>query len=150
MDFIWMLFLVTGLLIVKGYLYLNMLRQPMHKHGYIIPVRNVNIPFEYVLIRMMMINLYYNSSSLDRHELDAELEFPGYFMTCATVFFLTIVTLGLYLPAAKVRLTHYVADHMTFIAVGSIDDFVRAEREAVSALGEEFGEVFDFDIGSLA
>ena len=114
----------------------------------IIPVIGYGVTI--VLIRMMMINLYYNSSSLDRHELDAELEFPGYFMTCATVFFLTIVTLGLYLPAAKVRLTHYVADHMTFIAVGSIDDFVQAEREAVSALGEEFGEVFDFDIGSLA
>ncbi len=101
-------------------------------------------------VRMMMINLYYNSSSLDRHEIDADLEFPSYFMTCVMVFFLTIITLGLYLPAAKVRLTRYIADHMTFIAVGSIDDFAAAEREAVSALGEEFGEVFDFDIGSLA
>lgn len=104
----------------------------------------------FVLVRMLMINLYYNSSTLDRHELDAGLEFGSYFVTCATVFFLTIITLGLYLPAGKVRLTKYVADHMEFIAVGSIDHFVAGERDAVSALGEEFGEVFDFDIGSLA
>ena len=61
--------------------------------------------------------------------------------------FLTIITLGLYLPAAKIRSTRYVVENMAFIADGPLDDFIAAEREQISALGEEFGEVFDFDIG---
>ena len=46
-----------------------------------------------------------------------------------------------------VQSTHYVAENLAFIANGSSDDFATAELETVSALGEEFGEVFDLDIG---
>jgi uncharacterized membrane protein YjgN (DUF898 family) len=43
----------------------------------------------------------------------------------------------------------YRADYTQFIAAGSLEEFAAAEREQVSALGEELGEVFDFDVGAI-
>ena len=94
-------------------------------------------------------NLYYNSTSLGDNHFDADLETVGLLKVYIVNLVLIIVTLGLYLPAAKVRLARYKAGHIRFVAVASIDDFVAAEQEQVSALAEEMGEAFDFDIGTL-
>ena len=94
-------------------------------------------------------NLYYNSTSLGDNHFDADLETVGLLKVYIVNMVLIIVTLGLYLPAAKVRLARYKAGHIRFVAVASIDDFVAAEQEQVSALAEEMGEAFDFDIGTL-
>ena len=59
-----------------------------------------------------------------------------------------IVSLGLYLPVAKVRLTKYIVDHINPYALGDFGEFASAEKEKVDALGEELGQVFDFDIGA--
>lgn len=102
-----------------------------------------------VFVIVKMTNLYYNSTTLGDHTFDADLEFPGLFGVYAINFLLTVLTLGLYLPFARVRLTKYRAAHICFIAEGSIDHFIAAEKEQVDALGEEMGEVFDFDIGTI-
>ncbi|MGK0441733.1 MAG: uncharacterized membrane protein YjgN (DUF898 family) [Pseudohongiellaceae bacterium] len=91
-------------------------------------------------------NLFYRSLSLNQHSFKAELTLQG----AAKVFIinagLTIVTLGLYLPAAKVRMTKYLCNNITMQAHGTLDNFAAAENENISALGEEFGEVFDFGL----
>jgi uncharacterized membrane protein YjgN (DUF898 family) len=46
-----------------------------------------------------------------------------------------------------VRSARYKAEHLTFIADGDLNSFVAEEAEHVSALGEEIGEIFAFDIG---
>lgn len=92
-------------------------------------------------------NLYYNSTMIAAHEFEANLEVVPYGKVLLVNLILIILTVGLYLPIAKVRMTKYIADNINFIADGSLDNFSAAERENVSALGEELGEVFDFDIG---
>ena len=100
-----------------------------------------------VFLLTRLTNLYYNSTTLIDHSFDADLAFQGLFKTYAIIAVLTVLTLGLYMPFAKVRLAKYKADHISFIVRGSIDQFIAAETENINALGEEFGEVFDFDIG---
>ena len=58
-----------------------------------------------------------------------------------------MLTLGLYLPFQQVRMARYRAEHINILANGPLDDAVAAERGQVNALGEQMGEVFDFDIG---
>ena len=94
-------------------------------------------------------NLYYNSVLLSRHEMEANLKIWPYTKVQIINFTLIILTLGLYLPAAKVRTTKYFSDNIVFIAGDSLEGFVVAEKEQLSALGEELGEVFDFDIGGV-
>ena len=100
-------------------------------------------------LTVMLTNVYYNSASLQAHEFAANLEVLGYTKVLVVNAILTVFTLGLFLPFAKVRMAKYRADHTQFIAAGSLEEFAAAEREQVSALGEELGEVFDFDVGAI-
>lgn len=100
-------------------------------------------------IRVALINIYYNATSLGSHRLSANLETIGYLKVFASNAILTVLTLGLYLPFAQVRISNYRANHTTFLAAGSLDDFAAAERQQVSALGDELGDVFDFDVGAF-
>jgi len=59
-----------------------------------------------------------------------------------------IASLGLLIPWARVRMTRYKLSCFGLIAVpADLDRFVAAEREALSATGEEFGEALDLDLG---
>ncbi len=91
-------------------------------------------------------NLYISSISLIDHRFEASLSIGSLGLVMLINLLLTIVTLGLYLPAAKVRMTKYFSSHIVMHATDSLDNFAAAEKENISALGEEFGEVFDFGI----
>ncbi|MBF0590372.1 MAG: DUF898 family protein, partial [Magnetococcales bacterium] len=61
--------------------------------------------------------------------------------------FLIILTAGLFYPWAKVRATRYMVNSIRLNSSASLDEFVAGENEAVSALGEEFGDMMDLDFG---
>ena len=105
--------------------------------------------FAGIYLTVMLTNLYYNSASLQAHKFASNLQFLGYMKVFLVNAILTVVTLGLFLPFAKVRMARYRADNTQFTATGSLEEFAAAEREQVSALGEELGEVFDFDVGAI-
>lgn len=113
----------------------------------ITPALMVFIYFGVIVYFMVKINnLYFCSTGLAQHRFGAQLTIPGMASVLLINTFLTIVTLGLYLPAAKVRMAKYMADNISLHASGSLDNFAAAEQENVSVLGEEFGQVFDFGI----
>lgn len=58
-----------------------------------------------------------------------------------------MISFGLLVPWAKVRTVRYRMNKLKLLAAGNLDQFVQAEQQKVSALGEEVGEVFDMDIG---
>ncbi len=89
-------------------------------------------------------NLFYARLSLVEHTFDAQLTMPGLASVMLINLCLIIITLGLYLPAAKVRMTKYMCSCINMNAANNLDNFSAAEQESISALGEEFGQVFDF------
>ncbi len=59
-----------------------------------------------------------------------------------------VASLGLLIPWARVRMTRYKLSCFSLLAVpGDLERFVAAEREAVTATGEELGEALDLDLG---
>lgn len=60
-----------------------------------------------------------------------------------------LMTLGLAIPWARVRLMRYRVAHTQVFAQQGIEHFVRDERKKQSALGEEFANAFDVDLGAL-
>jgi uncharacterized membrane protein YjgN (DUF898 family) len=98
----------------------------------------------FVYIVTSITNLFYSASTLSEHGFTCEMNIAGYAKVLCVNFFLIVVTFGLYLPAAKVRVTKYISSCLTLNAKGSLDDFAAAEQENVSAFGEQFGEVMDF------
>ena len=61
--------------------------------------------------------------------------------------FITIITGGLMHPWAAVRIWRYQASRYQALPAGEIDNFVDAQKEAVSAFGTEFADFEGFDIG---
>lgn len=59
---------------------------------------------------------------------------------------MVVFTVGLATPWAVVRMARYRASKTAAIAAGPLDSYVQAESRQVSAVGEEVGEMFDFDI----
>lgn len=92
-------------------------------------------------------NLTYHETRLDRHHLEADLPGGGIAWIYFTNALAMLLTLGLAIPWAQVRLARYRLDHIQLHAVGDLDAFVAAQAEEVASLGAEFGEALDLDLG---
>ena len=105
------------------------------------------IYFGFILFFMVQTsNLFYHSLSLAEHKFSAKITMPGLAKVMLSNMLLTILTLGLYLPAAKVRMTKYICSCLEMNANGSLDNFVADEKQSVGALGDELGQIFDFGV----
>lgn len=100
--------------------------------------------FIFAFFFMSMTNLFYRSLSLVEHKFNCELTLSGFVTVMVINMLLTLITLGLYAPAAKVRMVKYLIENLEMQVNGDLDNFYAAEKENVSALGEEMGQAFDF------
>ena len=92
-------------------------------------------------------NLLYNTSSIAHNQFRADMKIVPYLMLVLTNSLATALTLGLFSPWAIIRTLRYRLGHLTLLADEDPEVFVAGEEEQVSALGEEVGDFFDFDIG---
>ena len=60
---------------------------------------------------------------------------------------LIILSAGLFIPWAKVRITRYRLSCFKLVTSESLDSLVAGDRERITATGDEFGEAFDLDLG---
>jgi uncharacterized membrane protein YjgN (DUF898 family) len=59
-----------------------------------------------------------------------------------------VLSLGLLIPWAKIRMIRYRLANLTLHVVSDdLNNFVAAEQEKASAIGEEMGDMLDVDIG---
>lgn len=94
-----------------------------------------------------MANLRYNHSQLAEHRFSSQWQWLSYAKLLAVNTLLTVLTLGLFIPFAKVRSARYAAEHLHAVVQGNLDDFAAGEAEKVSAIGEGMADFFDFDLG---
>ncbi len=60
---------------------------------------------------------------------------------------LILMTLGLFLPWAQVRIARYRLECLAVELRGSLDAFIAEQQAQVAAAGEELGELLDVDLG---
>ncbi len=97
-------------------------------------------------VRAQSANLLYGGMHINEHELSCEQSGFELFKLYIVNLFAVVLSLGLLIPWAKIRLAKYRASCLTLHAVG---DF-RAEtllNDDASALGEGLSDLGDFDIG---
>lgn len=92
-------------------------------------------------------NLNYNSLHIREHRFQADWKTPSYLWLLFTNTLGIVVTLGLFIPWARVRTARYKAEHTRVLAVGDLDAFAADEREAVNSVGEGVGDLFDIEVG---
>lgn len=103
--------------------------------------------FAFAYFAVAMANLNYNSITLREHALSANWNLKRYCWLLISNTLLIIVTVGLFIPWAKVRTAQFKADYTSAVFVGDIDTLVAEERDSVNALAESVGDLFDIEIG---
>lgn len=101
----------------------------------------------FVLFSIKIFNLRFNNSTLTSHSFAANMEAKSYAKLVLVNTLATALTLGLFRPWAMVRTARYKTEHLEFNAQGDLGEFIAEEEQEMSALGEEMGDMFDFDIG---
>lgn len=92
-------------------------------------------------------NLNYNNIHVREHRFQARWKVQSYFWLMCTNTLGILFTLGFFIPWARVRTARYKARHTSVLAVGDLDSFAAAERDAVGPVGEGMGDLFDIEVG---
>ncbi|GJG93418.1 YjgN family protein [Cupriavidus pauculus] len=93
-----------------------------------------------------MQNLVWNHTTLAPHRFRSNVKAGKLFVITITNLILTVLTLGLFRPFARVRSVRYRVESMTMLAAGELDTFLAGEREQVDALGDAAVDWYDIDI----
>lgn len=92
-------------------------------------------------------DLVWNNTRLGDHQFRSELPAARLIWVMGSNFVAVVLTLGLFMPWAAVRLARARIEALSLLPAGNLDEFVADQQQAVQALGDETTEVFDFDIG---
>lgn len=90
--------------------------------------------------------LVWNNSGIAAGHFVSQLEAGPYLWLSTRNWGLTLLTLGLYLPYARVALAQYRAQKLAFIYPGALDDFTAQAQGQGAALGDEAGEALGLDL----
>lgn len=101
----------------------------------------------FALFSVRMTNLVYNNTAIEGHRLQADYRLASYAALMLTNMLALVLTLGLFYPWARVRTARYAAEHIRLEAEGDLDDFAAGQRQELSAMGSEVGDLFDMDVG---
>jgi uncharacterized membrane protein YjgN (DUF898 family) len=119
-----------------------MLRTVFMLYGVIIVVMVCVGPVFHALLT----NLIWNSTRLGEHRIECRIPTLGLMWIGVSNLVLVVVTLGLFMPWAAVRLAKFQLESMRVLPANDLQGFEAAEPESVGAFGAEAASAFDFDI----
>jgi uncharacterized membrane protein YjgN (DUF898 family) len=91
-------------------------------------------------------NLVWNHTRLGGHRFESCVSARRLYAITMTNLLGVVLTLGLFLPFAAIRLARYRLECVNLLSAGSVDDFVAGQQREVAATGEEAADLFDVDI----
>ncbi|WP_454752384.1 YjgN family protein [Cupriavidus necator] len=98
----------------------------------------------YLMARLQ--NIVWSQTTLAPHAFRSEIKAGRMVFIFVTNLIAIVLTLGLYLPFARVRAARYRLECVTMLAAGPLDSFVAGEAEQVGALGDAAVDWYDIDI----
>lgn len=101
----------------------------------------------FVFFTVKTTNLRFNHATLVSHGFAANYSTPSYLWLVLSNTVAIVLTLGLFIPWAKVRVAKYKAEHTQMLVDGDLNTFSGTVSERVGPLGEGVSDVFDMDIG---
>ena len=94
----------------------------------------------------LITNLIWNNTRVGEHRIECRMSPLGLIWITVSNFVLVVLTAGLFIPWAMVRLARFQLESVRLLPAGDLQEFLAAEPETIGALGEEAATVFDFDI----
>ena len=105
--------------------------------------------FIYAYTKTKKVELLYNYIQLNYGKVKTSLKFLDVFKLYVVNYLLLVFTVGIATPWVMVRNARYMTENIHVELSGGWDQFEAGDRTAMGAIGEEVGDVFnyDFDIG---
>jgi len=100
-----------------------------------------------VYIQTRTANLVLCNTTLEQHKLVSSLRVRTMFYIYFTNILAVILSVGLLIPWAHIRLARYRFNNTSAIVVGDMDSFIANEQTKVKATASEFADAFDIDLG---
>ncbi|MBV9913432.1 MAG: DUF898 domain-containing protein [Sinobacteraceae bacterium] len=97
-------------------------------------------------LRVLIANLVWSNTRLGEHRLECHMSALRFIWINFSNVILVVLTLGLYIPWAMVRVARYQAESVRLLPASDLQEFVDAAPESPGAVGEEAASLFDFDI----
>jgi uncharacterized membrane protein YjgN (DUF898 family) len=94
----------------------------------------------------LITNLIWTNTRIGEHRIQCKMSPLGLIWITVSNFVLVVLSLGLFIPWAMVRLARFQLESVRLLPAGDLQEFVAAEPEAIGAVGEETAAAFDFDI----
>ncbi len=92
------------------------------------------------------VNLTWNSTLLGENHFVSSLRARDMSWILLSNLAAVILSFGLLVPWASIRLARYRLNKLIFVAHGDLDHFRAAQLPETSAVGEEIGDIFDIDV----
>lgn len=148
-------FFIVYMMIVGGGV-MAMASNPAAMAAAIIPLSALYLAFYLVVgayMAVTMANIQFNNTTLSDpkssaadHRFSANWQLVSYMKLLFVNTLLILLTLGLFIPFAKIRTAAYKAEHTSFVATSDLDTFVAGEREQSNSLAEGVNDLFAMDI----
>lgn len=103
----------------------------------------------FVFFTVKTTNLRFNHATLSSHAFSANYTTASYMWLVLSNTVAIVLTIGLFIPWAKVRVASYKAEHTKMLVDGDLNQFSSAVSQRVGPLGEGVSDVFDMDVGFL-
>jgi uncharacterized membrane protein YjgN (DUF898 family) len=98
------------------------------------------------IFHALLTNLIWSNTRLAEHRIECTMSPLVLIWITFSNFVLAVLTLGLFIPWASVRLARFQLHAVRVIPASDLQEFVSAEPETIGAVGEEAASAFDFDI----
>ncbi len=98
-------------------------------------------------VKTATLNLVWSNTALAQHRLESTLKTSKMLWLYASNVLAIVVSLGLLIPWAQIRLTRYRLENLQLLSAGDLDGFVASQQDRVASAGEEISDFFDVDVG---
>jgi len=99
-----------------------------------------------VYTQVIKTNTMYNYATFGEISFQSDMKIASLFWIYVKNFILVVLTLGLYIPFAKVNIARYKAQTLILFA-SDLEGFVASGFENTNATGTEIVDIFDVDLG---
>jgi len=101
-----------------------------------------------IVFKTMVRNIVFNAAILDgKHRFSSDLNPFMIAWIALSNTAVVLLTLGLLLPWAQIRMARYVAAHTGFLPEGSLDDFIAHKQAEASAIGDAYTDIEGIELG---
>ena len=98
------------------------------------------------LLLTMLQNVIWNHTHIGTHSFQSNLQWQKTLFIVITNLLGILITLGLFIPFAKIRWMKYRIESISLAINGSLDNFIADSELPGSAVGEGVSDLLDFDL----